>query len=187
MVQKWPNFLLFQSIFPRISGMPQLILVICIFMFCNLKQTWCDDKTCIQGCPIVNPDMFLKYGKRQSFYNELWFYVNLASPCTNLLKFCPLIFHWCGSVLQRGNTIGGLLHYTKNSLSSLCTSQHKHKQKDRTKMSGESPEHNCRFSLVVLTTCCSTDTALCRAFLWFDLFSYFVEIHFKIGNQLKIG
>ena len=36
-------------------------------------------------------------------------------------------------MLPRGNSIGRLLHYTKNSLSSPCTSLHKHEQKDRTK------------------------------------------------------
>ena len=37
---------------------------------------------------IVNPDMVWKPGELQSVYNELSFYVELASPCTNLLKFC---------------------------------------------------------------------------------------------------
>ena len=37
--------------------------------------------------------------------------------------------------------IGGLLHFTKNSLSSPCTSQHKHERKDRTlKTLAESPD-----------------------------------------------
>ena len=40
---------------------------------------------------IVNPDMVWKPGELQSVYNELRFYVELASPCTNLLKFCLLI------------------------------------------------------------------------------------------------
>ena len=41
---------------------------------------------------IVNPDMVWKPGELQSVYNELSFYVELASPRTNLLKFCLLIF-----------------------------------------------------------------------------------------------
>ena len=41
---------------------------------------------------IVNSDMVWKLGELQSVYNELSFYVELASPCTNLLKFCLLIF-----------------------------------------------------------------------------------------------
>ena len=41
---------------------------------------------------IVNPDMVWKPGELQSVYNELSFYVELASPCRNLLKFCLLIF-----------------------------------------------------------------------------------------------
>ena len=41
---------------------------------------------------IVNPDMVWKPGELQSVYNELSFYVELASPCTNLLKFYVLIF-----------------------------------------------------------------------------------------------
>ena len=44
-------------------------------------------------------------------------------------------------MLRRGNAIGRLLHYTKNSLSSPCTSLHKHEQKDRTKTLAESPDH----------------------------------------------
>ena len=44
-------------------------------------------------------------------------------------------------MLRRGNAIGRLLHYTKNSLSSPCTTQHKHEQKDRTKTLAESPDH----------------------------------------------
>ena len=44
--------------------------------------------------PIVNPDMVWKPGELQSVYNELSFCVELASPCTNLLKFCLLIFQY---------------------------------------------------------------------------------------------
>ena len=44
-------------------------------------------------------------------------------------------------MLRRANAIGRLLHYTKNSLSSPCTSLHKHEQKDRTKTLAESPDH----------------------------------------------
>ena len=39
---------------------------------------------------IVNPDMVWKLGELQSVYDELRFYVELASPCTNILKFCLL-------------------------------------------------------------------------------------------------
>ena len=45
-----------------------------------------------QASFIVNPDVVWKPGELQSVYNELSFYVELASPCTNLLKFCLLIF-----------------------------------------------------------------------------------------------
>ena len=38
-------------------------------------------------CTIVNSEMVRKPGELQSVYNELRFYVELASPCTNLLKF----------------------------------------------------------------------------------------------------
>ena len=41
---------------------------------------------------IVNPDMVGKPGKLQSVYNELRFYAELASPCTNLLKLCLPLF-----------------------------------------------------------------------------------------------
>ena len=37
---------------------------------------------------IVNGDMVWKLGKFESVYNELRCYVESASPCTNLLKFC---------------------------------------------------------------------------------------------------
>ena len=41
------------------------------------------------------------------------------------------------------NPSGRLLHYTEYSLtlSSPCTSQHEHEQKDRTKTSADSPDH----------------------------------------------
>ena len=45
---------------------------------------------------IVNRDMVWKLGELQSVYNELGFYVESASPCTNLLKFCLLIFQQYG-------------------------------------------------------------------------------------------
>ena len=45
---------------------------------------------------IVNPDMVWKPGGLQSVYNELSFYVELGSSCTNLLKFCSLIFQKYG-------------------------------------------------------------------------------------------
>ena len=48
------------------------------------------DSQSIYGLAIVNPH---KLGELQSVYNELRFYVDLASPCPNLLKFCLLIFH----------------------------------------------------------------------------------------------
>ena len=41
---------------------------------------------------IVNADMVWKFGELQNVYNELSFYVELASPRTNLLKFCLSIF-----------------------------------------------------------------------------------------------
>ena len=90
---------------------------------------------------IVNRDMVWKLGKLQSAYNELQFNVETASPCTNLLKFCWLIFQQHGWVIQQCDAIGRLLHYTKNSLSSPCTSQHKHEQKDKTKTLVKFPDH----------------------------------------------
>ena len=39
---------------------------------------------------MVNSDMVWKLGELQSVYNEIRFYVESASPCTNLLKFCLL-------------------------------------------------------------------------------------------------
>ena len=56
-------------------------------------------------------------------------------------EICLLTFQKYGWVVQRGNAIGRLLHYTKNSLSSTCTSQHKHEQKDRTKTLAEFLDH----------------------------------------------
>ena len=44
-------------------------------------------------------------------------------------------------VIQQCDAIGRLLHYTKNSLSSPCTSQHKHEQKDKTKTLVKFPDH----------------------------------------------
>ena len=44
--------------------------------------------------------MVWKLGKFQSVYNELRYYVESASPCTNLLKFCRLIFQQYGRVIQ---------------------------------------------------------------------------------------
>ena len=82
---------------------------------------------------IVNRDIVWKMGKLQSAYNELRFNVETASPCTNLLKFCWLIFQKCGWVIQQCDATGRLRHYTKNSSSSPCKSQHKHEQKDKTK------------------------------------------------------
>ena len=85
--------------------------------------------------------MVWKLGEHQSVYNELQFNVETASPCTNLLKFCGLIFQQYGRVIQQCDAIGRLLHYTKNSLSSPCTSQHKRKQKDKTKTLVKFPDH----------------------------------------------
>ena len=93
------------------------------------------------GRIIVNRDMVWKLGKLQSAYNELQFNVETASPCTNLLKFCWLIFQQHGWEIQQCDTIGRLLHYTKNSLSSPCTGQHKHEQKDKTKTLVKFPDH----------------------------------------------
>ena len=39
------------------------------------------------------------------------------------------------------DAIRRLLYYTKNSLSSPCTSQHKHEQKDKTKTLVKFPDH----------------------------------------------
>ena len=44
-------------------------------------------------------------------------------------------------VIQHCDAIGRLLHYTKNSLSSPCTSQHKHEQKDKTKTLVKFPDY----------------------------------------------
>ena len=44
-------------------------------------------------------------------------------------------------VIQQCDAIGRLLHYTKSSLSSPCTSQHKHEQKDKTKTLVKFPDH----------------------------------------------
>ena len=90
---------------------------------------------------IVTRDMVWKLGELQSVYNELHFNVETASPCTNLLKFCWLIFRQYGWVIQQCDAIRRLLHYTKNSLSSTCTSQHKHEQKDKTKTLFKFPDH----------------------------------------------
>ena len=90
---------------------------------------------------IVNGDMVWKLGKFQSVYNELRYYVESASPCTNLLKFCLLIFQQYGWVIQQGYPIGWLLHYAKNSLSSPCTSLHKLEQKHKTKTLVKFPDH----------------------------------------------
>ena len=45
---------------------------------------------------IVNGDMVWRVSKFQSVYNELQCYVEATSPCTNLLKFCLLIFQHYG-------------------------------------------------------------------------------------------
>ena len=51
----------------------------------------------------------------------------------------PPIFHEVSAT--ECDAIGRLLHYTKNSLSSPCTSQHKHEQKDKTKTLVKFPDH----------------------------------------------
>ena len=56
-------------------------------------------------------------------------------------NFADYIFQQYGSVIQQCDAIGRLLHYTKNSLSSPCTSQHKHEQKDKTKTLVKFPDH----------------------------------------------
>ena len=84
--------------------------------------------------------MVWKLGELQSVYNELRFNVETASPCTNLLKLCWLTFHQHGWVIRRCDAIGRLLH-TKYSLSSPCTSQHKHEQKDKTNTFVKYPDH----------------------------------------------
>ena len=45
---------------------------------------------------IVNGDMVWKLGQFQSVNNELRCYVESASPCTNLLKFCRSILQQYG-------------------------------------------------------------------------------------------
>ena len=40
---------------------------------------------------MINVDMVWKSGELQSAYNKIRFYVELASPCTNLLEFCSLV------------------------------------------------------------------------------------------------
>ena len=41
-------------------------------------------------------DMVWKLSEFQSVYNELQCYAESTSPCTNLMKFCLLIFHQYG-------------------------------------------------------------------------------------------
>ena len=50
---------------------------------------------------MVNSDMVWKLGELQSVYNEIRFYVESASPCTNLLKFCLLDPVFTGSIPAR--------------------------------------------------------------------------------------
>ena len=108
---------------------------------------------------IINRDMVWRLGEFQSVYNELWFNVETASPCTNLLKFSRLIFQQYGWVIRWCDAIGRLLHYAKNSLSSPCTNSHKHEQTDKTKTLVKYPDHifidfesaqqNCKITVCV--------------------------------------
>ena len=63
------------------------------------------------------------------YFESLWIHFK----CLKFVKFCPINIIAYTVVCFRDASIGRLLHYTKNSLSSLCTSLHKHEQKDRTK------------------------------------------------------
>ena len=126
---------------------------------------------------IVTRDMVWKLGELQSVYNELQFNVETASPRTNLLKFCWLVFQQYGWVIQQCDAIGRLLHYTKNSLSSPCTSQHKHEQKDKTKTLVKFPDH-ALFTLI-------RDTAW-YASLWNPVTSlqiFFRTLYSHISNK----
>ena len=75
--------------------------------------------------------MVWKLGKLQSVYNELRFYVGLASPCMHksfeILPINISIVRLSASARQRYWTIA---HYTKNALRPPSTSLHRHKQKD---------------------------------------------------------
>ena len=54
---------------------------------------------------------------------------------------CECKFDFSSCVILHSDPIGRLLHYTKNSLSSPCTSQHKHEQNDKTKTLVKFPDH----------------------------------------------
>ena len=88
---------------------------------------------------IVTRDMVWKLGELQSVYNELQFNVETASPCTNLLKFCWLIFQQyvplSNSAMRRYWTIASL--YQKF----IVFTVHKHEQKDKTKTLVKFPDH----------------------------------------------
>ena len=61
---------------------------------------------------IGNPDMVRKPGELQSVYNELRFYVELASPCKSfeILLITILVVRLRSSARQRYWTIGSLYH-----------------------------------------------------------------------------
>ena len=61
-----------------------------------------------------------------------------AQICFEILLINISTVRLSNSAMQRYWTIA---HYTKNSLSSPCTSQHKHEQKDKTKTLVKFPDH----------------------------------------------
>ena len=58
-----------------------------------------------------------------------------------------ILFPQNGWVTRRCGDIGRSLHYTKNSLSSSCTSQHKHEQKDKNKDVSQVPRTYCLYRI----------------------------------------
>ena len=91
---------------------------------------------------VVTRDMVWKLGELQSVYDELQFNVETASPYVHKSFEIVLInistVRLSNSAVRRYCTTA---HYTKNSLSSPCTSQHKHEQKDKTKTLVKFPHH----------------------------------------------
>ena len=91
---------------------------------------------------MVNPDIVWKLSELQSVYNELRFYVELASPRTNLLKFCLLIFQLY-TVERFGEATLVDDCFIAPNVHCLHRAQvkHKHEEKDRAKTLSESPGH----------------------------------------------
>ena len=54
---------------------------------------------------------------------------DVERPLHRAQIFCLSIIQQYGRVIWRGDAIGQMFHYTKNPLSSPCTSLHKHEQK----------------------------------------------------------